>query len=1397
VQSSAQTEGRLKVKVIVRSSVSAYALTFAALMAAVSIRWLLDPWLGDYLPLETLYGAVAVAVWVGGYRSAALAVILGYLVCDWLFMAPRGQLGLDSTRSLIRFYVYLTSCLIIIGFGEAMRRARLRAEASREQLKQEMLQRQKAEESLRLRNEELERLLQALPAAVWVAHDPECRNITSNPYAERLHGVEQGANVSVILSDEERHWGRQIHEGRALAVEELPLQRTIAAGKGVENFEFDLELPDGHTVHLLCNTVPLHDAEGQVRGAVAACLDISPLKAVERQVRESEERFRLAADAVNGNIYDYDLASGKVERSRGLYEVLGYRPDEVPPTVEWWQEQIHPDDLPGMWRQFEQPAGESVLAEYRVRHRDGRWLRVEDRAVIQRDAAGKAVRLVGCTVDVTERWLAQQRLAAVLSSIDDHLVCYDEQWRYTYVNDAAARALGKSKEELLGNSIWDLFPDAVGNQYYRELHEAARERRVIRSEHYYAPFDRWFENHIYPAADGVTVFSSDITERKRAEAARAQLAAIVESSEDAIYTYDFAGTILSWNGGAERLYGWRAEEIIGQSVATLVPPERAAEPRARIIPAVQRGETLTNLETIRRRRDGSVFDALLTASPVRDAAGRASALSNIVRDITERKRLEERYHGLFTSMQEGLLVAELIEGKPDGKVDFRYLDMNPAAERILGLNREQIVGQRARAIIPAVRGDWLQMHAKVARTGDLVRHEVFEPLLKQYHENFAFRPAPGQVAVLFWDITERKQAEEALRDREHQLRVVTDTTPALISYIGADGRYRFVNRQYELWFGHAREEIVGRTMDEVLGPAAVEVLRPHLDAVLRGETVHFEAQTPYRDGGTRWIDAQYIPDPGPAGEILGFFVLVLDITERKQTDEALAATARSLARERERLAVALRTGQMGVYEWRLADPAVWWSPELYPLYGVEPASFTPTLENFSALIHPDDRAELWRKTADCIERRAVFTHEYRIILPAGEVRWLASRSHVGLDAAGQVERFIGVAMDITERKQAEQALREADRRKDEFLATLAHELRNPLAPIRNAVQILQAKCPPLPDLQWAGDIISRQTDQMTRLVDDLLDVSRITRGKIELRKQRVELRSVINDAVEASRPLIEQCGHTLAVELPTEPLTLEADPTRLAQVLLNLLNNAAKYTERGGHIRLKARREDGHIVLRVKDNGVGIPPDMLPRIFEMFAQVDHSLERSQGGLGIGLTLVQRLAALHGGAVEAHSQGPGQGSEFIVRLPAAMEKIEEEEHAAPPASAARAPLPAAAPLRILVVDDNEDSANSLALFLQIMGHEVRTAHDGLAAVAEAEAFQPGVILLDIGLPKLNGYEAAQRIRAQRGCDALLIALTGWGQLEDRRRSKAAGFDHHLTKPVDFDDLNKLLANPVRG
>ena len=396
-----------------------------------------------------------------------------------------------------------------------------------------------------------------------------------------------------------------------------------------------------------------------------------------------------------------------------------------------------------------------------------------------------------------------------------------------------------------------------------------------------------------------------------------------------------------------------------------------------------------------------------------------------------------------------------------------------------------------------------------------------------------------------------------------------------------------------------------------------------------------------------------------------------------------------------------------------------------------------------------------------------------------------------LDDAGRLSGVFVQGHDVTDRKQAEDALRAADRRKDEFLATLAHELRNPLAPIRHAARISKTPSATDAQLKWSHDVIDRQVDHMSRLLDDLLEVSRITRGKLELRKERIDLGESIAAAVGTARPLIEARGHSLAVELPRSRVEIDADPVRFAQILSNLLTNAAKYTDPGGRIRVEACVRDGNAVISVQDNGIGIAPELQPQVFEMFSQATSALDRSEGGLGIGLSLTHGLVALHGGTVAVRSAGLGRGSEFVVTLPVA--------HAAPSlrgddrAARSSATESARKQVRVLVADDNRDSADSSATLLQLDGHDVRVAYSGVDALRLVEEFAPQLALLDIGMPGMNGYELARRIRAtERGRSILLVAVTGWGQEEDKRLAEAAGFDEHRAKPVDFSSLQDLIA-----
>jgi two-component system CheB/CheR fusion protein len=528
------------------------------------------------------------------------------------------------------------------------------------------------------------------------------------------------------------------------------------------------------------------------------------------------------------------------------------------------------------------------------------------------------------------------------------------------------------------------------------------------------------------------------------------------------------------------------------------------------------------------------------------------------------------------------------------------------------------------------------------------------------------------------------------------------------------------------------------------------------------------------------------------GLLLGAAITERDVAQRRHVLDYA-----QLDESERRLRLALDAARLGVWDWDLVTGTIKWTENLEPIHGLPRGAFTGTIDAFQALVHEEDRARVDEAIRSAIAGPDGYEIEFRNVWPDASVHWIAATGRVLRDGAGRAVRMLGTAMDVTGRKQLEEELRRrahelanADRRKDEFLAMLAHELRNPLAPLRNALHLLRRD---VGARERFIEIADRQLTHLVRLVDDLLDVSRITQGKITLRQEPVVLADVAARAVEMMRGVIDARGHNLTVSLPAEPIRLVADPARLAQVIGNLLGNAVKYTPPGGSIWLTAERVADEVVIRVRDTGVGLAPDLLPHIFDLFVQGDTSLDRTRGGLGIGLTLVRRLVEMHGGRVAVRSPGLGQGSEFMVQLPALPPQLPE----APAAEATEAaPAGGARKLKVLIVEDNQDAAESLALVLDLWGYESRVVFDGVAALEAAEQYVPDVIISDLGLPGMDGYQLAGRLREHpRFGRAVLIALSGYGQDEDKRRALDAGFDHHFVKPPDLTELSELLGRVV--
>lgn len=788
----------------------------------------------------------------------------------------------------------------------------------------------------------------------------------------------------------------------------------------------------------------------------------------------------------------------------------------------------------------------------------------------------------------------------------------------------------------------------------------------------------------------------------------AQMAAIVESSDDAIIGKSLEGIIRSWNTGAQRIFGYTAAEAIGKPITLIIPPERLEEEQ-RILATIRRGERIEHYETIRVTKSRRRLDISLTVSPVRDHSGTIIGASKIARDITDRKRADRLLREAHADLQSR--IAEL------ARFNAAAVDRE---SRILTLKR-QVNELRAR------------LGEAAEYSFDSIEIENRAPALAYARERVPEEcdtQTESTVPLESILITEQLQ-QRAHRPPDHE---TENRTLAALMQALADSPDTIL-------------QVLAEKVVELLGAGSAGISLLNKDgqrfwwAAIAGEwSAHLGGGTPRGFG--------------PCGDVLDRDAPLLFTHWERRYPYLAAATP--LAEEG--LLVPFYVDGKGV-------GTLW------------------------AIVHDQQRkfdAEDLR-LLESLARFASAAYEAVNMLGAvGERRAALSLLEDAVQARALAEDSVARLREREEQlRRSEEALREADQRKDEFLALLAHELRNPLAPIRYALAA-NRKAERTPEQRkWAEEIMERQVAHMSRLLDDLLDISRITRGTLELKKAPAELTSVLSAAIETARPLLDAKHHRLSLDFPKEAMRLDADAVRLAQVFSNLLINAAKYTDPRGEIHLSACRKGAEIVVSVRDNGIGIDAETMPRLFTMFAQADGVHDRTEGGLGVGLALVRGVVALHGGTVSAHSEGLGRGSEFAVRLPLSgvveapqLDGVED--------------TPSNAGLRVLIVDDNRDAADTCAALLELSAHHVQTAYSGRQALELAETFRPHAVLLDIGLPDFNGYTLAQRIRESSwGRHALLIAVTGWGQTEDRRRANEAGFDHHLAKPVAAEAIESAL------
>ena len=756
------------------------------------------------------------------------------------------------------------------------------------------------------------------------------------------------------------------------------------------------------------------------------------------------------------------------------------------------------------------------------------------------------------------------------------------------------------------------------------------------------------------------------------------------------------------------------------------------------------------------------------------------------------RQSEEGYRSFFASLDQAYCVIEMLfdaDGKPR---DYRFLEVNPAFIKVTGW--PHAVGMQISELVSDHDAKWLETYANVAMTGESIR------FLQQTHARdarwfdlFACRvgdPDKRMIAVLFTEVADTRRVTDAPSIARTELNEIIELAPSFMVVIrGSAHVIEVANDAYRRLVG--QRDLIGRTLREVFPEVEGQGFFELIDRVYatgepwvgKGVSV-FLHRKPGEAPEERFLDFVYQALRAVDGSVDGVFAHGIDITERKHAEDALGRLAEDAARQARVFDTCLSAMTDFVYTFDRQGQLLYANKALLTLLGK--SSQEVIGKSLFELAYPDElAAKLYRQiqqvfdTGERIVDETPFTGDAGV---PGHFEYILCPVP-GTD--GKVELVTGATREITSRKQTEELLRDADRRKTDFLAMLAHELRNPLAPIRSAVQLLRMTHGTHEAAPSMLAMMERQVTQMVRLIDDLLDVSRIIRGTVDLRLERAALASVVQQAVEAAQPLFESLGQELSVTLPAKPIYLLADPARLSQAIGNLLNNASKFTDREGQVQISVTRQAGEAVVRVSDSGVGIAGDHLHHIFEMFIQLDASLDRSRGGLGIGLALVKDLVEMHGGTVAAYSGGVGMGSEFVLRVP-----LLADELALPVATTEK--LLTSVALRILVVDDNADAANSLAMLLKVNGHDVVTAYDGKQASDATERSKFDVVLLDIGLPKLDGYAVARHVRSlSDGAEIMLVAMTGLGRDDDRQRAAEAGFDAHRTKPVDYDDLCRLI------
>ena len=856
--------------------------------------------------------------------------------------------------------------------------------------------------------------------------------------------------------------------------------------------------------------------------------------------------------------------------------------------------------------------------------------------------------------------------------------------------------------------------------------------------------------------------------------------------------------VLEANSAFKKHSGIKNEQVIGRSVRELMPSTDLTwlKEYGTIVKAGKSARLEKHIQSMDCYFDIQIYSvnsenkAIVFFTDISDRKKKEEALrhenAGYMQEINlleETKRAlqasEEKYRMLFDSIDEAFCIVEMIfdaDGKP---ADYRHIDINMSFEKQTGLKNAK--NKTVRELIPDIEPFWIEVYGQVALSSEPIRFERRSEALGRWYDVYAFRVGDKdsrKVGILFKDIDDRKKDEEKLAFQAHMLSSVQDAIVAI------DENYNvsYWNEMAEKLTGWPAQEVLGKKAPDFFQTMVIVVSWDSILSEIQTKGSYMgELEARRKDGKAFTADVHVKIQYGTQKELLGGVTSFRDVTERNKAEEALKESELKLR-------TILENSHDGIYMLDLqTGKYVYMSPTQMEMTGFQPEELSPE-ETFER-IHPDDRKPVPEQNQHPMDLYQ--DGEYRWRIKSGQYRWLNAKHKIVCDDAGQPIALIGIWRDVTDQRKAEERtyalvneLRKGDKNKNEFLGALSHELRNPLATISAGLQLLDIT-DDLKQSQNAKQIMKRQIDQLCHLVDDLLDLTRITNNKIDLKKECVELTTLALLATEDQRPLFDEKGVTLETEIGKERLYLDGDPVRLRQVIGNLLHNALKFTREGGKAVLSVYMEKNKAVICVKDNGIGMKAEILQDIFEPFIQADNSLDRNNGGLGLGLSITKGIIQLHGGSVKASSEGIGKGSSFYIYLPLDQKTGKPPSYRGYGGNAARS-------LRILFIEDNRDFAGILSATLKLLGHEVVAAYDGVQGIKKAKEITPQVIFCDIGLPVMDGYEIARRLRSEETLKEVpLIALTGYAGERDIERAMEAGFSMHLPKPIDMARIQDIL------